>query len=65
MLSVCRLSVICQINCVGGITYGPAHAQSLFLAVTKKIEREGELRERKGRQTQTITRNSAWPLSKD
>ena len=30
----------------------------------RKIEREGELRERKGRQTQTITRNSAWPLSK-
>ena len=31
----------------------------------EKIERVGELRERKGRQTQTITRNSAWPLSKD
>ena len=31
----------------------------------EKIEREGELRERNGRQTQTITRNSAWPLSKD
>ena len=30
-----------------------------------RIEREGELRERKGRQTQTITRNSTWPLSKD
>ena len=30
----------------------------------KKIEREGELRERKGSQTQTITRKSAWPLSK-
>ena len=24
-----------------------------------------KLRERKGRQTQMITRNSAWPLSKD
>ena len=35
------------------------------LKQTKKIEREGELRERKGRQTQMITRNSAWPLSKD
>ena len=22
MLSVCRMSVVCQINCVGGITYG-------------------------------------------
>ena len=31
----------------------------------KKIEREGELRKRKGRQTQTITRNCACPLSKD
>ena len=28
-------------------------------------EKDRELRERKGRQTQTITRNSAWPLSKD
>ena len=34
MLSVCwSMSVECQINCVGGITYGHAHAQSLFLAV--------------------------------
>ena len=31
----------------------------------EKEERKGELRERKGRQTQTITRNSTWPLSKD
>ena len=26
LLSVCCMSVVCQINCVGGIT----HAQSLF-----------------------------------
>ena len=31
----------------------------------EKDEREGELRERKGRQTQTITRKSSCPLSKD
>ena len=44
MLSVCRMSVVCQINCIGGITCGAslvprlssgasaahAHAQSLF-----------------------------------
>ena len=30
-----------------------------------KHEKDRELRERKGRQTQTITRNSARPLSKD
>ena len=34
-------------------------------SLAKKIEREGELRERKGCQTQTITRKSASPLSKD
>ena len=28
----------------------------------RRTKREGE---RKGRQTQTITRNNAWPLSKD
>ena len=28
-------------------------------------EKDRARRERKGRQTQTITRNSAWPLSKD
>ena len=35
MLSVCRsMSVVCQINCVGGITYGPrACSKSFFLAV--------------------------------
>ena len=31
----------------------------------EKDRARGELRERKGHQTQTITRNSAWPLSKD
>ena len=31
---VCRMSVICQINCVGGITYGPrACSNYYFLAV--------------------------------
>ena len=31
---VCRMSVVCQINCVGGITYGPrACSKSFFLAV--------------------------------
>ena len=31
---VCRMSVVCQINCVGGITYGPrACSNSYFLAV--------------------------------
>ena len=33
MLSVCRMSVVCQINCVGGISAAHAHAQSLFGAV--------------------------------
>ena len=34
MLSVCCMSVVCQINCVGGITYGPrACSKSFFLAV--------------------------------
>ena len=28
---VCRMSVVCQINCVGGITYGPrACSESFF-----------------------------------
>ena len=31
----------------------------------EKIGREGELRERKGHQTQTITIYSTWPLTKD
>ena len=31
---ICRMSVVCQINCVGGITYGPrACSKSFFLAV--------------------------------
>ena len=34
LMSVCRMSVVCQINCVGGITYGPrACSKSFFLAV--------------------------------
>ena len=34
MLSVCRMSVVCQINCVGGITCGQrACSKSFFLAV--------------------------------
>ena len=33
MLSVCHMSVVCEINCVGGITCGPRACQSLFLAV--------------------------------
>ena len=117
MLSVSRsMSVVCQINCVGGITWLTRMFKVFWGWLTsdtrvihflyaralddekeaekkrslrneklkanrtseteeprekrlridaKKIEREGELGERKGRQTQTITRNSAWPLSKD
>ena len=30
MLSVCRMSVVCQINCVGGITYGPRACSKSF-----------------------------------
>ena len=34
MLSVCRsMSVVCQINCVGGITCGPRACSKYFLAV--------------------------------
>ena len=34
MLSVCRMSVVCQINCVGGITCGPrAFSKSFFFFV--------------------------------
>ena len=32
-MSVCRMSVVCQINCVGGITYGPRACSKSFLAV--------------------------------
>ena len=28
---VCRMSVVCQINCVGGITYGPRACSKSFL----------------------------------
>ena len=31
ILSVCRMSVVCQINCVGGITYGPRACSKSFL----------------------------------
>ena len=27
---VCRMSVVCQINCVGGITYGPRACSKSF-----------------------------------
>ena len=30
MLSVCRMSVVCQINCVGGITCGPSACSKSF-----------------------------------
>ena len=30
---VCCMSVVCQINCVGGITYGPRACSKSFLAV--------------------------------
>ena len=30
MLSVCRMSVVCQINCVGGITCGPRACSKSF-----------------------------------
>ena len=30
-LSVCRMSVVCQINCVGGITYGPRACSKSFV----------------------------------
>ena len=30
-MSVCRMSVVCQINCVGGITYGPRACSKSFL----------------------------------
>ena len=30
MLLVCRMSVVCQINCVGGITYGPRACSKSF-----------------------------------
>ena len=30
MLSVCRMSVVCQINCVDGITYGPCACSKSF-----------------------------------
>ena len=33
MLSVCRMSVVCQINCVGGITYGPRACSKYFFGV--------------------------------
>ena len=29
-MSVCRMSVVCQINCVGGITYGPRACSKSF-----------------------------------
>ena len=29
-MSVCRMSVVCQINCVGGITYGPRACSKYF-----------------------------------
>ena len=32
-MSVCRMSVVCQINCVGGITYSPRACSKSFLAV--------------------------------
>ena len=55
MLSVCRMSVVCQINCVGGITYGPRACSKSFLAVkpvtpvlfissSSKDEKEAEAR---------------------
>ena len=31
MLSVCRMSVVCQINCAGGITCGPRACSKSFL----------------------------------
>ena len=35
---VCRMSIVCQINCVGGITYGPrACSKSFFGAVKKNV----------------------------
>ena len=34
MLSVCwSMSVVCQINCVGGITYGPRACSKSFFGV--------------------------------
>ena len=30
MLSVCRMSVVCQINCVGGIMCGPCASSKSF-----------------------------------
>ena len=30
LVSVCRMSVVCQINCVGGITYGPRACSKSF-----------------------------------
>ena len=32
VLSVCRLSVVCQINCVGGITCGPSACSKSFFS---------------------------------
>ena len=29
-MPVCRMSVVCQINCVGGITYGPRACSKSF-----------------------------------
>ena len=37
MLSVCRMSVVCQINCVGGITCGPRACSKSFFLVVKPV----------------------------
>ena len=33
---VCRMSVVCQINCVGGITYGPRACSKSFFGMDEK-----------------------------
>ena len=37
-MSLCRMSVVCQINCVGGITCGTRTCSKFFLAVKPQIK---------------------------